>query len=171
MAAQRSKTCTQVREPRHPPEVEADPPRGAGALNVLLVEDDAADTSLILKALEQHPHVARAQSTDAPDFVLRQLELGRLKPDLVLLDIRLPRMDGFTFLSRLRHTPALNDLPVVFLTSSSQPSDMRRAQRSSAADYVVKPESYIELRARLDGVLEQTAMGGWSSSEKLAPPA
>jgi CheY-like chemotaxis protein len=162
MGAQTPQTYTQVRKSRRPPEVEADQPQGAQGLNVLLVEDDAADTSLILKALEQHPLVARAQSTDAPDFVLRQLQLGRLKPDLLLLDIRLPRLDGFAFLSRLREVPGFSDLPVVFLTSSSLARDVRKARRLSAAQYVVKPDSFAELRTRLDEVLAK-AVGGWSS--------
>lgn len=146
----------QAQEPSLAPEAETDKPQDSRRLDVLLVEDDAADTALILKALEDHPHVAHAQSTDASDFVLRQLQMGRLKPDLILLDIRLPRLDGFGFLSQLREAPALSETPVVFLTNSNHPSDIRRAKRLFAADYVVKPDSYPALRARLDVVLERT---------------
>src|SRR5580700_8521537 len=69
------------------------------SLNVLLIDDDLADTCLILSALKRHPQVSAAHATDAPEFALRQFEAGRLKPDLVLLDIHMPKVSGFTVLT------------------------------------------------------------------------
>ncbi len=132
------------------------------AINVLVVEDDLADASLILDVLRRHPSVASAHATDAPDLALRQLVKGHLKPDLVLLDVRMPRLDGFEFLDRLRRIPAMFDTPVVFLTTSAFASDVVEAKQSSAASYVVKPESYDELRKRLDRVIKTALSGAWS---------
>jgi DNA-binding response OmpR family regulator len=132
------------------------------SLNVLLIDDDAADTSLILNALRRHPQVSAAHATDAPEFALRQLETGRLKPDLVLLDIQMPRLNGFAVLTKLRRIPSMAEVPVVFLTTSRLESDVIRAKGATASSYVIKPESYLELQARLNGVVRQAAAGRWS---------
>ena len=138
------------------------PETKAWSINVLVVEDDLADTSLILDVLRRHPSVASAHATDAPDLALRQLANGHLKPDLVLLDIRMPRVDGFEFLDRLRRIPALFGTPVVFLTTSAFASDVIEAKQSSACSYVIKPETYEELKTRLDKVIRTVLSGAWS---------
>src|SRR3984957_796485 len=137
-------------------------PNRTWSLNVLLVDDDLADTCLILNVLKRHPQVSAAHATDAPIFALRQLERGRLKPDLVLLDIHMPKVSGFTFLSEMREIPSMASVPVVFLTTSRLESDVIRAKGATASSYVIKPESYFELQSRLNGVVRQAAPGRWS---------
>lgn len=130
-------------------------------LDVLLVDDDPADTALILAALKGNPNITSARATDAPQFALRQFSLGnRLKPNLVLLDIHMPKLDGFRFLEAMRRIPAMSGVPVVFLTTSGLASDVARTHGSSAALYVRKPESYSELQSRLNGVVRLALAGG-----------
>jgi CheY-like chemotaxis protein len=143
-------------QPFHAPRPES----RAWSVSVLVVEDDLADTSLILDVLRRHPNVAAAHATDAPDLALRQLAAGQLHPDLVLLDIRMPRLDGFEFLDRLRQIPEMFETPVVFLTTSALASDVIEAKHSSACSYIVKPETYDELKARLDKVITRVVSGG-----------
>ncbi len=131
-------------------------------LNVLLVDDDAADTSLILSVLKRHPNVSIAHATDAPEFALRQLEAGRLKPDLILLDIHMPRIDGFSFLKKLRHIPDMANVPVVFLTTSGLANDVLEYTEGSASLYVIKPDTYFELQTRVSGVVRRAIAGVWS---------
>jgi two-component system, chemotaxis family, chemotaxis protein CheY len=131
-------------------------------INVLVVEDDAADTTLIVSALRRHPNVATASATNAPDLVLQQLNDGYLLPDLILLDIHMPRLDGFGFLKALRQIPAMAVVPVVFLTTSGLGKDVVVARSSSASSYLVKPDSYAELQTRLDEVIKRAVSGVWS---------
>jgi CheY-like chemotaxis protein len=144
------------------PRFEPRSPNRTWSLNVLLVDDDIADTCLILSVLKRHPQVSAAHATDAPEFALRQLEIGRLKPDLVLLDIHMPKLNGFSFLREMRLLPKMEAVPVVFLTTSRLASDVMRAKGATASSYVIKPESYFELQARLNGVVRQAAAGRWS---------
>ena len=138
------------------------PARRVWNLNVLLVDDDVADTELILNVLKRHPEVSTARATDAPEFALRQLASeNHLKPDLVLLDIQMPRMNGFNFLEAMRQIPSMAHVPVVFLTTSRLASDVARTKEGSASLYVIKPDSYFELQARLNGVLRRAASGRW----------
>jgi two-component system response regulator AdeR len=150
------------RQPWPSPEFTPRPPSRSWSLNVLLVDDDVADTCLILNVLKRHPQVSAAHATDAPEFALRQLEFGRLRPDLVLLDIHMPKVDGFTFLSQMREIDSVATVPVVFLTTSCLSSDVLRARGASASSYVIKPEGYFELQSRLNAVVRQAATGRWS---------
>lgn len=130
------------------------------SITVLVVEDDLADATLILDVLRRHPGVAGAHASDAPDLVLRELGAGQLTPDLVLLDIRMPRLDGFVFLDRMRRIPAMEVTPVVFLTTSALASDVIEARHSSASSYIVKPDTYEELRQRIDRVIKRILSAG-----------
>jgi CheY-like chemotaxis protein len=138
------------------------PSQQAWNISVLLVEDDPADTSLILNVLRRHPKVSTTQAVAAPDIALRQLEAGHMKPDLVLLDIHMPRIDGFQFLQRLRRIASMARTPAVFLTTSSLVVDVVQARQCSASSYVIKPDTYAELQDRLDAVIERVLSGAWS---------
>jgi two-component system chemotaxis response regulator CheY len=133
-------------------------------LNVLLIDDDEADTALIMTVLKRHPGVSTARATGAAEFALRQLTEGnQLKPDLVLLDIHMPRLDGFSFLEALRRIPSMARVPVIFLTTSALPSDLAKIKDSSASHYVIKPDSYSGLQSCLNGVFRCAASGLWNN--------
>lgn len=131
----------------------------SSGIDILLVEDDAADTSLILRVLDGHSGVKSAQASDAPDLALRQLTGGRIRVDLILLDIHMPRMDGFKFLRGLRQVRSMASTPVVFLTTAWMARDATDANNSSAALYVIKPETYDDLEACLDRVIRRARSG------------
>jgi DNA-binding response OmpR family regulator len=126
------------------------------------VDDDPADTSLILSVLASHPSVASARSVDEPVLALRQLLVGYKQPDLVLLDVHMPRIDGFEVLEGLRRIVGMATVPVVFLTTSGQEKDLLAYSRSSASMYVVKPDTFGELQIRMDGVVERAISGIWN---------
>jgi CheY-like chemotaxis protein len=147
---------------RRPRRFEPQPHLRVWSINVLLVEDDPADVSLILNVLRRHPNVSTAHAAEAPDATLRQLAAGHLTPDLVLLDIHMPKIDGFAFLEGLRRIPAMASVPVVFLTTSALGKDVVAARHSSASFYLIKPDSYAELQTRLDAVIDRTISGFWS---------
>jgi CheY-like chemotaxis protein len=139
------------------------PRRRIWSLNILVVDDDPADTALVLAALNANPDVSSARATDSPEFALRQFAAGqRLKPDLVLLDIHMPKLDGFAFLRAMRRIPAMKHVPVVFLTTSALGSDVAKTKDSSATLYVLKPDSYADLQARLNGVVRLMSCGDLS---------
>jgi CheY-like chemotaxis protein len=68
-------------------------------------------------------------------------------PQLVLLDLKMPRLDGFDVLEWVRHQPGLNGLLIVIFSSSDEPRDINRAYGLGANSYLVKPHSMIELTA------------------------
>lgn len=147
--------------PRRRSRLEPQPDRVFWSINVLLVEDDEADTEIILNVLKRHPSVSSTHSSNQPVALLGQLTMGQLRPDLILLDIHMPRVDGFKFLEALREIPAMLSVPVVFLTTSGLVEDARRAAQTTAASYIIKPDTYQELQTRLDGAIKRAVAGLW----------
>lgn len=86
-------------------------------------------------------------------------KIAEYKPDLVVLDIMLPKTSGFKICSRLRETPDTELLPIIMLTAKSEESDRVKGFELGADDYVVKPFSPNELLLRIKAVLRRSASG------------
>jgi CheY-like chemotaxis protein len=111
---------------------------------VLLVEDEPADAHLVKVALRENRllvdlHVA-GDGVDALEFLRRENRHGDApRPNLILLDLNLPRMDGREFLAVVKDDPELSDIPVVVLTSSDVERDVVASYQLCAAGYITKP--------------------------------
>lgn len=118
----------------------------------ILVVDDEADIAGILGALLRRAgHEVRAAGDG-----LEALEMiGREPPDLVLLDVRMPRLDGLETLRRLRHAPGTARLPVIVLTANAEPADQARALAAGADACVAKPFEAADVLARVRALLER----------------
>src|SRR5579863_7224385 len=114
---------------------------------ILLVEDNADDEFLTRDALRtggvQHDVVVVRDGAEAVDWIFSQEGISA-SPDLVLLDLKLPRMSGFDVLERIRSNSRTRGLPVVILTSSSEYQDIQRSYSSGANSYVRKPVNFSE---------------------------
>jgi len=112
---------------------------------LLVVDDTPANLGVVCDALRQAGvRVLLAESAAAARDVL-----ARLIPDLVLLDVMMPREDGFAFCAALRGHPVWRALPVIFLTAVDDPAQKVRAFDAGAVDYVTKPVHIPELVARV----------------------
>ena len=118
---------------------------------VLIVDDDAVNRRVLLNILENEPY--RALEAEDGETALELLrENASIK--LVLLDLMLPGMSGYQVCRELRKTLTLRCLPIIFLTARNRVSDMVKAFRAGANDYLGKPVSKPELMARLETHLE-----------------
>ena len=125
-------------------------PTNGEPLTLLLVEDNAAHAELVMRSFEQHKvsniikHVEDGQA--GLDYLFRQ---GKYQdegeypfPHCVLLDLRLPKVDGLEVLRRIKTDDALKKMPVVILTTSAAEKDIARAYEYHANSYVVKPMDF-----------------------------
>ncbi|WP_374571142.1 response regulator [Phenylobacterium sp.] len=128
-------------------------------LDVVSVDDDEADSSLIVEALRRNPHVRAVTAFAAPSDALFQLVEGLVKPDLILLDIHMPKVNGFTFMRALREAPWMRTTPVVLLTTSGHKEDVDRARSNDILGYIVKPDSFAEMQQKINGVIRQMVVG------------
>jgi CheY-like chemotaxis protein/phosphoribosyl 1,2-cyclic phosphodiesterase len=127
-------------------------PNGSRA-RILVADDDAMILALIQDILEEDRYVVEAArtGTDTLDAVERS------RPDLVLLDIRLPGIDGFRVLEQLRRSDAGRDVPIIVLTGITETEYIDRGFQLGATDYMTKPFSPPQLRARVSAWLRRSA--------------
>ncbi len=102
--------------------------------HVLLVEDDVFLANIYEKKFE-----LEGFKTSVADNGEKGLaEAKRKQPDIILLDILLPKLDGFAVLSKLKADPATKDIPVILLTNLGQKDDVEKGLESGAVDYLIK---------------------------------
>ena len=127
--------------------------REDGRPNILIGDDDPDTVALIRMTLNKHDLECHGVSDGSQ--VLEAV--ADHKPDLVVLDINMPRLDGFEVLSALKTNSETKDIPVVMLTARQQEADILRGFSLGAEDYMTKPFSPLELVARIKRSLRQTA--------------
>ncbi|WP_338674954.1 response regulator [Streptomyces sp. SCSIO 30461] len=130
----------------------------AQPIEVLLVEDDPGDELMTREAFEDNKigntlHVVR-DGQEAIDFLYRKGEYsGAPRPDLILLDLNLPKYDGRQVLERVKADADLTHIPIVVLTTSSAEEDILRSYQLHASAYVTKPvdlERFISAIRKID---------------------
>ena len=120
-------------------------------LPLVLIVDDNPENLTVIGELLQPDHAVRAANSG-----LRALRLARLEPqpDLILLDVMMPEMDGYEVLRQLREDPETADIPVIFLTALNSSDDEERGLVKGAMDYITKPIRPTILLARVRAQLD-----------------
>ncbi len=123
----------------------------------ILVVDDELDAQKLLSLI-----LARAgyQVLTASNGAEALAQAEHARPDLIILDVMMPAMDGYEVLRRLRAHPLLSSIPVIMLSAKSEVRDRVAGLRSGADDYVPKPADSAELVARVEAVLQRVQRGG-----------
>lgn len=133
-------------------------PQNMDIIDILLVEDDPGDVLMIREAFEENKVRNRlsvvADGVEATAFLRREGDYSEApRPDLILLDLNLPRRSGREVLEDIKGDPALRAIPVVVLTTSSAEEDILRSYDLHANAYVTKPvdfERFIEVVRQID---------------------
>lgn len=106
----------------------------AEKIHVLLVEDDVFLSSIYQKKFEMEGY--KVSLADNGEKAL--VEVKKKKPDIVMLDILLPKLDGFAVLEKLKADSEVKDIPVILLTNLGQKDDVEKGLQMGAADYLIK---------------------------------
>ncbi len=134
------------------------PPAPAGPQTILLVEDNPDHAELVRRSLEGHRianrilHVTDGEA--ALNYLFRKGSYAdpakSPRPQLILLDLRLPRIDGFEVLKQIKVSENTRDIPVVILTTSEAHTDVTRAYAHHANSYLVKPVDFDRFTEMMD---------------------
>lgn len=119
---------------------------------ILVIDDDPAVSELVAVNLE----MAGYEVNQAPDGIKGQALALQLLPDLIMLDLMLPKVDGFTVCQRLRRDERTADIPVLMLTALGQTQDKVEGFNAGADDYLTKPFEIEEMLARVRALLRRT---------------
>lgn len=126
---------------------------------LLIVDDNANDLELTLRSLQgqQLPHnvCVVSDGVEALDYLYCRGEFStrvNANPTTVLLDLKMPRLDGFEILQRIKSDPNLKTIPVVVFTSSNQLADMHKCYELGANAFVVKPVDFRQFTERVQQI-------------------
>jgi CheY-like chemotaxis protein len=117
---------------------------------ILVVDDNPRNLQLLGTILTENDYETAVFLSGAQALEFAQKEL----PDLILLDIMMPEMDGYEVCVRLKKEERTRDIPVIFLTAKKEPEDVVMGFDTGGADYVTKPFNQVELLARIQNQLE-----------------
>jgi CheY-like chemotaxis protein len=107
--------------------------------NILLVEDDPDDIELFQEALNDTGKLHKVSNVMQGDLVMPSLENDNEKPDLIVLDLNLPKLQGKEILASLKKNRAYRNIPVIILTTSSSRQDIDDCLNAGAIQFITKP--------------------------------
>ncbi len=113
---------------------------------ILVVDDTPANIQTLAAVLKQKGYEISVATNGKQALEV----LGKLRPDLILLDVMMPEMDGFETCARIKASPEWRDLPIIFLTAKTETADIVKGFELGAVDYVAKPFNSHELLARVN---------------------
>ena len=141
-----------------------------GPLEVLLVDDSPGDVRLMREALKGvnravHLHVA-SDGVEAMAFLKREgVYANAPRPDLTLLDLNMPRMDGREVLARMKQDDSLKSIPIVILTTSDSEGDIEKSYQLHANSYLCKPVQFAAFETLVKSINDF-----WLTKAKLPQP-
>ncbi|MBT8264661.1 MAG: response regulator [Muriicola sp.] len=122
-------------------------------MNILFIEDDAIETMKLNRTIskldEQHTIIQATNGEEA----LSVLRTGTKLPDIILLDLNMPRMNGIEFLQILKKDEILKFLPTIILTTSENRTDLLECYKTGIAGYVIKPLKYEDYEEKIKRVI------------------
>ncbi|SHJ95764.1 Response regulator receiver domain-containing protein [Tangfeifania diversioriginum] len=123
---------------------------------ILLVEDNPVDLDLTLRALKsqklENPILTARDGEEAIAYI-EKWEKGDPRPVVILLDLKMPKVNGLEVLKEIKSHPVFKSIPVVVLTTSSETTDVREAYQLGANSYIVKPvdfEKFLDVAKQID---------------------
>jgi len=123
--------------------------------HILILEDNPDDEALALRALRDNDQAASAVvARDGVEALDLLRNVAARTPDLILVDLKMPRMTGFEFLRAVRADPGFRHLPLVVFTSSDEARDIERAYEAGATAYVQKPLTFEDFARAIRAVVQ-----------------
>jgi CheY-like chemotaxis protein len=130
----------------------------AGPILVMLIEDNIDHAELVIRTLDEHRIANRVRhfldGQTALDYLFRRGEfseaMGTQRPHVILLDLRLPRVDGIDVLKAIKADADLKSIPVIVLTTSEAERDVAKAYFNHVNSYLVKPVGFDDFRKLMD---------------------
>lgn len=120
---------------------------------VLIIEDNPANMKLVCLLLHNAGHATLCASDAESGLTLARTE----QPDLILMDVQLPGMDGLAATALLKQAPATAAIPVIALTAMAMKNDQEKTEAAGCDAYIAKPLRYLELYAAIDTLLARRA--------------
>jgi two-component system response regulator len=124
----------------------------SGTRNIVHIEDRQEDIQLVKRIVNREYSNIDITSLDDSEIVSKEIENGEFlkrRPDLLLIDINMPKISGLELLEKLDHNAIYKRIPKVIFSSSTHPTDLENAYYHNANSYIEKPKNYAEMKKSL----------------------
>ena len=121
--------------------------------NILLIEDDPDDQEIFITVLESISDTVKCIAMGDAELALDKLKNKEITPEIIFIDLNMPMMNGIQFLTEVKQQEVLKEIPVIVLTTASDPGIIKKVKYLGAYDYIIKPSKYGELRKALVSIL------------------
>jgi len=121
--------------------------------NILLIDDDEDDCEIFLFAIQKVSGIRKYTAVNQASKALAQLKDNLLQPDLIFLDLNMPVMNGMQFLTEIKKIDGLKTIPVIILTTSSQPELINETKAIGAQDFITKPSDFNDFVKIFEAIL------------------
>ena len=122
--------------------------------HVLIVEDDDSHAFFMEHCFKDRDDIQLHRAIDGEDALIyfpeAPTDIEQIIPELVFLDLRMPKMDGLAVLRYVRKNPIYDKIPIIITTSSEAPSDIQQATEAGANEYVTKPFGFKNLKIKMN---------------------
>lgn len=123
-------------------------------LHIFLVDDDADDRMLFQEAMNEVDPQAKLSLADGCDMFIK-LANTEDKPDIILLDLNMPGLNGFECLEEIKNKHQLGAIPVIIYSTTANPEQVKKTYKKGATLYVQKPSSYEGIKILMNKILSQ----------------
>lgn len=113
--------------------------------NIILIDDDEDDTSIFLEALGEISDSLKCETFLDASTALNKLIAKEIRPDIIFLDLNMPRMNGQQFLMEMKKNVALKDIPIIIFSTTAQPSIIQLTKELGGHGFITKPRKYDDL--------------------------
>ena len=113
--------------------------------HILLIDDDEDDQEVFMTALDSLPVSIPCTVASNGHDALQKLTTGQVAPDLILLDLNMPVMNGTQFLQEIKGRQELRDIPVIVFSTASNQETIRESKKLGACDFITKPDKFSQL--------------------------
>ncbi|MDO5968654.1 response regulator [Flavivirga aquimarina] len=131
-------------------------------LNILLIEDDMIEVMKLNRAISSLQLTHKITEANNGEEALKVLELKDRLPDIILLDLNMPKINGIEFLSILKNDERMKYIPTIILTTSSNQKDLLECYKIGIAGYILKPLKYEDYITKIEKLLDY-----WSINELI----
>jgi len=121
--------------------------------NILLIEDDPDDQEIFISVLQSISDSVKCIAIGDAELALDKLKNKEIAPEIIFIDLNMPMMNGIQFLTEVKEQEILMEIPVIVLTTASDPGIIKKVKYLGAYDYIIKPSQYGELRKALVAIL------------------
>lgn len=131
-------------------------------LKILLVEDNIIEILKLKRAIENLGMNHEVLEAENGEIALDSIKQEEINPDIILLDLNMPKMNGLEFLSVVRNDESMRHLPIIILSTSNNNRDLKEAYKLGVSGYILKPLKYDDYVKKIEYTLQY-----WSNNELI----